>query len=141
MVERAIADIPQFSLLNTEINRQGVSFTIDTVRALLKQYPDIELHLLLGGDHLDHFHEWKEADQLIALAPPLVGMRKQHSLLNAPLVPELLKGKVEIPLFDISSTEVRKRLIQKKYCSHLVPPLVLDYIAEHSLYSSVHEKQ
>ncbi len=132
MVELAIRGVKAFAILDWEIENAGPSYTIDTVRRLAKD-PSLELHLLIGEDHLSTFHRWKEADELIRLSPPLIACRagsKKHP--SSPLA----QYKVPIPLFDISSTAVRQRLIQKKYCNHLIPSSVLDYIEKHRLYSA-----
>lgn len=130
MVKIAIAPIEGFQVLDWELVRKGPSYTIDTVRKL-KADLFAELHLLLGEDHLASFHLWKEADVLMSLAPPLVGSRDTQSA----VVQKINASSFKIPLFDISSTVVRKRLFQKKYCGHLVPNKVLEYIEIHSLYT------
>jgi len=132
MLNRAIASIPGWRALDWELKAQGPSFSIDTIRALA-QDTALQLHLLIGEDHLATFHLWKEAEALSRLATLLVGSRSSHS-------PDLASTRFEarrikIPLLDISSTTVRERLLQKKYCGHLVPAPVLDYIAQHQLYT------
>jgi nicotinate-nucleotide adenylyltransferase len=122
MLKLAIAPIKQFRILDWELQKDGPAFTIDTVRKLAKD-PALELHLILGEDHLASLHRWKEADELLRLAPPLIGTRGKS------------EGKtINIPSFDISSTQVRARLSQKKYCGHLVPAAVLEYINKNKLY-------
>jgi nicotinate-nucleotide adenylyltransferase len=122
MLKLAIAPIKQFRILDWELQKDGPAFTIDTVRKLAKD-PTLELHLILGEDHLASLHRWKEADELFRLAPPLIGTRGESG------------GKtINIPSFDISSTQVRDRLSQKKYCGHLVPAAVLEYIDKNKLY-------
>lgn len=123
MLALAVAPVKKFRLIDWEIKANGPSYTIDTVRRLSED-PSLELHLLIGEDHLATLSRWKEADELIRLAPPLVAAREGKG-----------GGKtVKIPLFEISSTDVRQRLTQKKYCGHLVPASVLDYIQKHQLY-------
>lgn len=131
MIELAIRGVKSFAALDWEIEKEGPSYTIDTVRRLSKD-PDLQLHLLIGDDHLATFHRWKEADELIRLSPPLIACRAGSRQNGAST---LAPYKIPIPLFDISSTVVRQRLIQKKYCDHLIPSSVLDYIEKHRLYS------
>lgn len=129
MLKLAIKPIKEFRVIDWEINQKGPSYTIDTVRRLSED-PSLQLHLLLGDDHLASFQLWKEGDELIRLAPPLIGTRLGEDSSHS--IPQ---GKrVNIPVFDISSTGIRARLSQKKYCGHLVPASVLDYIAQYSLY-------
>ena len=138
MVALAIEPIKQFSILNWEFERAPPSYTIDTVRHLLAQEEnrDVELHLILGDDALQTLPRWKEVGELLRLAPPLIGSRAGH--ISTSLAPELAKtveaGLVRIPVMEISSTEIRERLNQNKFCGHLVPAKVLDYIYKNKLY-------
>lgn len=138
MVALAIEPIKQFSILNWEIDRPPPSYTIDTVRYLLSQEENrgADLHLILGEDALQTLPRWKEVDELLRLAPPLIGSRAGH--ISAPLTPALATavdaGLVRIPVMEISSTEIRQRLSQNKFCGHLIPAQVLDYIYKNKLY-------
>jgi nicotinate-nucleotide adenylyltransferase len=130
MLKLALAPIKEFRVIDWELNRQGPSYTIDTVRTLAED-SSLELHLLIGDDHRDSFHLWKDADELVRLAPLLIGTRGSSSEGKHQ---QLLGKKVLIPILDISSTLIRSRLSQKKYCGHLMPASVLDYIGHHHLY-------
>lgn len=128
LLKLAIAPIRQFDLLDWELKREGPSYTIDTVRKLAED-STMQLHLLLGEDSVPDFHNWKNAEELLELAPPIVGSR--HTAACSEI---LQNAHVKIPLFDISSTQLRFRLRQKKYCGHLLPAEVLEYILKHALY-------
>ncbi len=138
MVALAIAPIKEFSLLDWEINRPPPSYTIDTVRYLRAQAEnqDAQLYLILGEDSLQTLHKWKEIEELMQLAHPLIGSRVGH--ISTPLAPFLAKvveaGLVRIPVMEISSTEIRQRLNQNKFCGHLVPQIVVEYILKNNLY-------
>jgi nicotinate-nucleotide adenylyltransferase len=110
MLQLAIADVPQCKISTVEIDRQGCSYTIDTIRALQKE--GLKLRLLLSDEAASHLNKWKETQELVKLAPPLVGPRE----------------------IQVSSTEIRERLKKKRYCGHLVPAKTLDYIQKHHLY-------
>jgi nicotinate-nucleotide adenylyltransferase len=135
MVELAIAPIPSFKLLTLELDREGPSYTIDTIRALSREG---EWYLILGEDVIHDFARWKEVEQLVTLARPLIGSRTSKMGLPIGCSPQLQKviekGTIKIPLVDISSTELRQRLIRGQYCGHLVPEPVLSYINQHALY-------
>lgn len=138
MAKLAIGPVPAFRLLDWELHGSSPAFTIDTVRKLSRD-STLELHLLIGEDHLASFQHWKEAEELIRLAPPFVGTRNLKdegplSQITSKLQEALRKARVKIPQFDVSSTEIRKRLSQKRYCGHLVPASVLDYIQLYHLY-------
>lgn len=136
MLKIALSPLNKFRLIDWEVHGHGPAYTIDTVRRL-SQDPTLELHLLIGEDHLNSFHRWKEVEELIELAPPLIGARENSKAFDS-LPPRLQKklshARIKIPLFDISSTYIRDRLAHKKYCGHLVPADVLRYIYQNHLY-------
>jgi nicotinate-nucleotide adenylyltransferase len=142
MVSLGIESIIDFYTRQDEILREGISYTIDTVRSLLSLYPSDSFFLLLGEDVLFEFPLWREHQELIKLIPILIGCRhgselkkKISTLSFNPLLKEaILGGLVESDLMDISATRVRERLKKRLYCGHLVPPKVLDYIYENQLY-------
>jgi len=144
MVELAISPIKKFSLFDWELKKEGPSYTIDTIKWLLAESEKMKkkehFYLILGEDALEHLSEWKEYEQLLRYAPPLIGSRlreekKIPSSLSS-LSSSISKGLTPIPLLEISSTMVRERLKKGLYCGHLVPAKVLDYIQENTLYSS-----
>lgn len=140
MVERAIHDVPGCALLDWELMGSSPSYTVDTVRRW-KRTRGGELYLLLGEDLVTSLPQWKEIDTLLELAPPLVGSRPCTKIsLPEDFAPESLErihaGHTVIPIMDISSTVVRKRLSEERFCGHLLPAPVLDYIREHRLYLS-----
>ncbi len=136
MVELAIEDVPQFTLIDLELEREGPSYTVDTIEHLKKNYPEAEFYLILGGDIINGLETWKGVDRLLEMAPPLVGGRPQlrENFLPEWIQKKIAQGETPIPSLEISSTDVRERLSQKKSCTHLVPAKVLDYIEEHGLY-------
>lgn len=143
MLQLALKSIPMFSLLNTELNREGVSYTIDTIKDVLSdalaQKKEVDLFLMLGEDALHHFHRWKDVEEIVCLAPPLTGSRVTGSVhsfeMLSPLVVDALrKGMTKIPVMEISSTVIRKRLAKRLYCGHFVPGAALEYIHSNQLY-------
>lgn len=139
MVKRGIEEIPSFEGLEIEMEKEGASFTVETLRVLKERYPKIAFHLLLGDDALYHFDKWKCPEEIIEMAPPLIGARQSSSFpsslpLKKSLVGALRKGWTSIPLMEISATEIRKRLKDNLFCGHLVPAKVLDYIHTYHLY-------
>ena len=131
MVERVIGPIAGLELCDLELKREGPSFTIDTIRALMQENPEGEYHLILGGDVIQDLLEWKEVEELLQLAPPFIGTRPNAEI---PLI-NLKARVIPIPVFDISSTALRQRLKDGKYCGHLLPQAAIDYISTHQLYS------
>lgn len=138
MVLQAIAPIKSFSLLDYELNRPGPSFTIDTIRMLSQAEPGNQFFLILGEDALSSLYLWKDVENLLQLAHPLIGSRLRNlepveGLSNGSRQ-RIEKGMTPISLMEISSTTIRERLRQKKYCGHLVPHNVLNYILKYELY-------
>lgn len=119
---------PFFAVTSCEIERTGPpftpSYTIDTIRGLDQK--NTEYRLILSDESAANFGQWKEAEELAQLAPPLVGSRSGGA--------NKTFATVKTGLFDVSSREIRRRLAEKKYCKHLVPSIVLDYIDEYGLY-------
>lgn len=136
MVEIAISPIPQFSILDVELKREGPSYTIDTMRGLYEDHPDTDFFLILGDDVIAGLPTWRDIQQLLKLAPPIVGPRHREDIskLPTPIREIIEKGISSIPIMEISSTDVRERLIQKKTCQHLVHSKILDYITTKELY-------
>lgn len=137
MVELAVEDIPDFHVLDIEINRPGPSFTIETIEELLIK--EHNLAWLMGSDALKQFAQWREYERIAKLVPLLIGSRLPSQSSSLLLFPEDVKktiqqGLVEIPQMEISATTIRERLKKGLYCGHLVPGKVLDYIYENQLY-------
>lgn len=140
MAELAVADIPAFKVIDTECRRSGPSYTVDTIRQLIAENRQgVTFRLILGDDALQDFADWREPEELVRLAPPLVGQRSCFSAMgdvrgSTEVVKALCLGWRPLPLLEISATEVRARLQKGLYCGHLIPAKVLDYIDKHRLY-------
>ncbi|MBA3236764.1 MAG: nicotinate (nicotinamide) nucleotide adenylyltransferase [Parachlamydiaceae bacterium] len=140
MVKMAIEGIPQFSILENELLRPPPSYMIDTLEELLVLDKNKKIKpryfLILGGDAILDLHRWHRIDEILALASPLTGMRPNTIAFNKDhLIQEAVKKGVTLTrVLEISSTELRVRIGEKKYCSHLLPTKVLDYIYSNRLY-------
>jgi nicotinate-nucleotide adenylyltransferase len=131
MVQLLAADDPRFEVEPMEVVRGGLSFTIDTIRALRERWPagTADLVLLLGGDAAAQFPQWKEPAAIRALAEVVVLTRK-----DAPDgVPEGLRA-VATRRIDVSSTEIRERVQAGRPVRGFVTEPVAAYIARHGLY-------
>lgn len=135
MVELAIEDIPHFSVYDYEIEKGGISYTVDTLRELKRTYTNDQLFLILGTDAAQHFSRWKSPEEIFHLATPLVGLRENDPRENEALDKKFFEnGVTKTRLLDISSTEIRQRIQNKMYIRHLVPSKVVDYICANQLY-------
>ena len=95
----------------------------------------MHLRLLLSEETLPHIDLWKEAAELIRIAPPLVGTRREAPHPHGPFAAALKRGYTPTKTMEISSTDIRARVEKGLYCGHLVPAKALDYIHTHRLYS------
>jgi nicotinate-nucleotide adenylyltransferase len=133
----------RFYVSDMEILRGGVSFTIDTVKALKKAYPHVEWMLLVGSDTLVDLQTWYKIDELLELCEvasflrpgerDIAGIREKVQLPRGPKQ-KLLGNLIEAHLVEISSTEIRMRVAEGLGIRYLVPPEVEMYIYEHGLY-------
>ncbi len=125
-----------------DVDRPPPSYTVDSLALIQKAYPDAELHLILGIDALQDFLEWREPERLLDLARLLVVSRPGHELVVPPEVQARLGRRAaritlhEMPLLEISSTEIRRRLKRGQPVRYLVPAAVERYIRERGLYGA-----
>jgi nicotinate-nucleotide adenylyltransferase len=139
MVRLAIADNPHFNLCTLEIERPGLSYTVDTLTMLQKQLGSgASLFFILGRDTLAELPLWKEPQKVVQLCrlvvPPRLGSRDLKHLNAA--IPGLLDKVIQLdmPVIGISSSEIRQRIAQGLPIRYLVPPEVEKYITEHKIY-------
>ncbi len=130
MVKIAIRNDPGFSFSDIEIRRGGVSYTIDTVKALRKEMPEASFVFLIGSDALAALSTWKSADELLRLCPFAVAERPGFP------VKKISNGTrlIRLSPLDISSEMIRQRVSEGKPVTKWVPPAVWAYIREHALY-------
>jgi nicotinate-nucleotide adenylyltransferase len=115
-----------------EIRRGGVSYTIDTVRQYLRNFPGAKLFCLIGADQAGQLSLWRESAELARLAQFLIIPRPGETVAEvpAPFRGRLLRG---CPV-SISSSEIRSRLKAGLTVAHLVPPAVAEALADNPLY-------
>ena len=115
-----------------EVERGGSSYAIDTVRSVSRRFPESELFYLIGADHVPTLGQWREADELAKLvtfvAVPRLGESKAE-------FPERFRGKyLEVDPIDISSSEIRRLLKERKPVGHLVPQAVDEKLTKLQVY-------
>jgi len=141
MVRLAIADKSYFKLSTIEIDRAGLSYTVDTIGELQAQLgAGDELFFILGWDNLAEFPQWKEPSRLIKMcrlvAVPRVGypipdLKPLEAIIPGVSQRVILSDKPEV---DISASVIRQRAAQGLSIHHLVPEPVDEYIRRHKLY-------
>jgi len=129
----ATAANPRFTVSRADIDRDGVTYTIDTLTELSEERPDADLFFISGADAIAQILAWKQVDELWGLAHFVAVTRPGHSL-ELPKVPNAQISQLEVPALAISSTDVRNRAAAGKPIWYLVPDGVVQYIAKHRLY-------
>ncbi len=138
MTKLAIFDIPFFSTVDFEIKKEGVSYTVDTIKTFIETRSEADQYsLLLSEDAAMHLEDWKNPSELLQLVSLIICRRYSKK----EMIPTFLKGRDNIDFFknsvlEISSTQIRDRLKKKLYCDHLIPRKVVDYIHLRNLYSN-----
>jgi nicotinate-nucleotide adenylyltransferase len=133
MVRLAIAGEPRFLVDTIELRRPGVTYTLDTVRELSAAEPGNEWVLILGQDQYATLHTWHDWRELVARVTLAIAKRPGVAAPNAQIA-EVAHQMVSLPMMDISSTEVRRRVAAGESIANLVPPAVASYIERRRLY-------
>lgn len=143
MLKLAIAENPSFEISTLELDREGPSYTLITVRELKAHYPDKKPVLILGSDSILDLPNWWHAKELVQEIELLGMNRPGHTLENTEhladrfgkeITRQLRGCIIEAPLIQISATEIRHRIQQNKSVRYMVPEQVRTYIEQHQLY-------
>jgi nicotinate-nucleotide adenylyltransferase len=144
MLKLALKDDPRMVLSSMEVERGGVSYTVDTLRRLKELDADAQYHFIIGGDTLTELHTWKDIYDVLGLCE-MVTMHRPGSQslpppkdlkLADPWPERLLSHVFTGHLVDISSTDIRKRMQTGRSIRYFVPFAVEMYIVNHELYQS-----
>ncbi|MDM5276398.1 nicotinate-nucleotide adenylyltransferase [Paenibacillus silvae] len=136
MTEAAVKDAPRYEVLGIEMELGGVSYTIDTMRELWRRHPEHEFYFIIGADMVNYLPKWEEIEEL-ASRLTFVGVGRPGFQLHLDDLPEPLQDRVllaEMPLVDISSTAIRRRLAKGHSVRFMVPDAVHQYIVRSGLY-------
>jgi nicotinate-nucleotide adenylyltransferase len=132
----ATASNPRFWVSRVDIDRQGPTYTIDTLRDLHEELSDADLYFITGADALSDIFTWRNADELFELAHFVgctrPGFAMERSVLDG--IPNDRVTIVEIPALAISSTDCRERHMRGEPVWYLVPDGVVQYISKYALY-------
>lgn len=140
MTELAIAGNPAFSVSAIEVERDGTSYTVDTLEALARE-GITEPWFILSAEALAEFPSWHRPDRILELCRLAVVPRSGHEMLDAAWVREHFPGRearlrfLPGPLLPISGSVVRRRAAAGRSVRYLVPDAVAGYIADHALYT------
>ena len=140
MLKLAIADKP-YEISTIELDRQGVSYSVDTLSALKEIYPNDELYLIIGADQFFYFDKWYKYDEILKLAT-ICTLARENEEEKLKLLDFAEKLGIEnsfyllnAPVFKASSTQIRNGIKAGDDVSALLPNGVMQYIIEKGLYS------
>ena len=136
MTRLAIEGNSRFDVSEIELKRKGPSYTIDTIREVKSKFNIPELYLFVGLDQLLNFMSWHNPQDILDEANVVVMARPTKELKE---IDSNLKDRVKfmlMPMFDISSTDIRSSVRAGDSIRYLVPPAVEAYICDHRLYRS-----
>jgi nicotinate-nucleotide adenylyltransferase len=146
MVELAVADDERFETSRLELDREGPSYTADTLEQLAKESPDAELFLILGGDQAAALGAWHEPEKVLERATVAVFERVNWGRNAIGIKIGRLPGAervryLDMPLMQVSSSAIRRRVSEDLPIRYLVPDRVEAYIRENNLYASGRPKE
>jgi nicotinate-nucleotide adenylyltransferase len=130
MTKLSVAGQKTFEVSSIEVERQGITYTIDTIEYVRSEHPDWELYLLVGADNIADFEKWHRYQDILGSVQVVIFRRSTKEAIASPhpfLYPDT-------PIIDISSTEIRKRVKEGKDIRYLVTANVAEYIESKQLY-------
>lgn len=147
MLRLATGGHDAFEVDPLELERGGVSWTVDTLAALAASRPGAELRLVLGPDALADLPSWREPERIVALAEPLAvereslddvaalaADRRLAAVLGPDRLARLVAGRVRMPAVGIRASAIRERIAAGRSIRFLVPRAVEAYVTTHGLY-------
>ncbi len=138
MARLAFADVPGAVVDGRELQRQGPTYTVDTLRELRAEHPAVDLFLIIGADQAQALDSWRESAEIARLATISIAERaspqEPAGMLDASRVPGGRWERIELPPMPFSATEIRQRVAAGQGITHLVPEPVSRYIDQHHLY-------
>ncbi|TJY43488.1 nicotinate-nucleotide adenylyltransferase [Cohnella pontilimi] len=138
MLEAALSDSPHFRVERIELTRQGVSYTIDTVTALRERHPDRSFYWIVGSDMVMDLPNWRRPEE-VAEQVTFIGLERPGQSIEDRDLPDYIRRKLvraSMPLIGISSTEIRRRLRERRSVRFMVPDSVYEFIRRNHLYES-----
>jgi nicotinate-nucleotide adenylyltransferase len=144
MLGLAIAGHLAFRVDEIEKHRPGLSYTADTLDELKRQHPEDEFFMLVGSDTLPDLPKWQTPERIVRAAAlvvmerpghPIPSNADLHAAIGLPSGEPLRLQKAEVPLIDLSSRDIRRRISQRRSIRYMLPRAVEVYIAEKRLYA------
>lgn len=139
MLQLGIQPELSWRVCKLEIERGGVSYTLDTLRQISEEIPEGVLFFMLGADAVQDVPHWHKPREIFSLATPLIVNRAGQpepdlTALQTICAPNKQPKRIKMPAIDVSSSEIRRRAAAGEPLDGLVPPAVANYITSHLLY-------
>lgn len=131
MLRKSIDSNQDFSINLIEIKREGISYTIDTIKSLREEHPGHKFYFIIGADMVEYLPKWKNIDELIKLVT-FVGVKRLNYQLKSPYPVKV----IDLPRIEISSSYIRNKIKQNKSIKYLVKDSVKKFIEENGLYEN-----
>lgn len=133
MLKIATNDFPGFEVEACEIERKGVSYTLDTIHHIIEKYNvKGKPGLIIGDDLVPGFPHWYKVDELVDLVDVVIARRHADEKLDF----KWSHSYIDNIILQVSSTEVRERIENRKACKYLLPNGVYEYIIQQDIYAS-----
>ncbi|MDF2944674.1 MAG: hypothetical protein K0S01_3532 [Herbinix sp.] len=141
MISLAIMNNPHFSISNIELEREGWTYTADTLTLLRKENSDIEYYFIVGSDSLFMMQHWKDPQIVFQLCTVVAASRDNVEMERLQQKASYLKDEfnakillIEMPTIQIASAVIRERVAENKTVRYYLPDDVTDYITKNQLY-------
>lgn len=141
MVSLAIKGNPHFELSTIELEREGVTYTADTLEILTSQNPEIQYYFIIGADSLFQLESWREPEKIMKLSSLLAASRyhlpEEELMAQIRYLTKEYSAQISLlymPCIELSSEFLRNQLKEKKEVRYYIPEAVSDYIKKNQLY-------
>lgn len=147
MLRAAVRGDPMFDISQVELDRSGPSYTLETLKAMRRQFgPETTLHLVIGADMVEGLPDWHRAREVVEMARIIVALRPPWQERIDEILDRLTEtfgdrvgdsirqGVVRTPLLEISSSDIRGRVRRGLPIRYLTPDSVVSYIEQEKLY-------
>ena len=134
MTELAVLSNEKFECSDIEVTKKETSYSLHTLEYLMGQYPEDSFYLIIGMDNYLTFHLWKEPKKILELTTLVVMNRPGYAKQINKIIGTDNIVFVDVPSVDISSSEIRQRIREKRSIHTLVPDNVEEYIVSRGLY-------
>jgi len=138
MLRSAVASNPRYRIEDVELNKEGTSYTVDTVADLQSRHPDAAFYWIVGSDMIRDLPNWRRIDEL-AERVVFIGLERPDQPSDDSSLPGFIRSRLTrapMPPMGLSSTDIRGRISEGRSVRYMVPDSVIDYMQRNGLYES-----